>query len=303
MPKKLEKTVELNFGKEWDNKEDNKNNTKQEQEQKQKKEPIQRMPFKPLVVIPSPREIEEVRNAVSELPYMKMWVKFHTEGEAYQVIRKEFLSNESFSHLIIIPDDLVVTKDKLEMLIEDTKNLPDTHFDNSVVCGFCNINITKNGMESSNISHYLQPQDRSKRDYRFLSLEECRNFPIPPENPRILGEKLNNLFRVKFAGFPCFVIPRNIVNNIVFRNDSPSGVDESGCCVDVMFCYDMHINDFDIFVDKRVEFKHLRESEEAITTFHLKDKHKHIIWDNGETKKIEDNKGNVISYKDDDYGF
>jgi hypothetical protein len=298
MPKKLEKTVELNFGKEWDKKE-----TK-EQIEKIVKEPIKRMPFKPLIAFPSPRDIQEVKDAVADIPYMKLWIKYHPAPEAYTLIRNYFLENDSFSHLIMNPDDLVVTKEKLDILIEDIQNMPDTHYDNSVVCGFCNIN-TRDQKELANISHYLQPQDRSKRNYRFLTLEECRNFPIPPENPKILGENLKHLFRVKFAGFPAMIIPRNIVKNIVFRNDSESGSDESGCCLDVMFCYDMHVNDYDIFIDKRVEFKHLREDDVAILPKDLKGKHKHIIWDNGESnnKKIQDQKGNTISYKDDDYGF
>jgi hypothetical protein len=78
-----------------------------------------------------------------------------------------------------------------------------------------------------------------------------------------LADIKKRLIPVKFAGFPLFVIPRNLVERIPFRNDSPTGkFDGCGCCVDVMFCNDAQDIGAKIFVDTRVKLNHLKISDQ-----------------------------------------
>jgi hypothetical protein len=86
-------------------------------------------------------------------------------------------------------------------------------------------------------------------------------------NPIHNDDKKKYLIKVRFAGFPLFVIPRKIVEQIPFRNDSPTGeFDTCGCCVDVMFCNDALDNGYKIYVDCRVGLDHLKISDHDTST-------------------------------------
>lgn len=242
---------------------------------------IKKKKINPLLVILSPREIPQFKEAIDTITnYDKFWIKNHTKIEAYPLMQKTFLSHKKYTHLIPIPDDLIVTKEKLDTFLNDYS---DTYYynkkggrrsnDKIIVTGFCNVDV-RGYQDRAAISFDRVSIRREDRDYKFVSLDELRNSRF--------------MFKyVEWAGFPLMLIPRSAVEKIRFRNDSPgSGDDESGCCYDVMFCHDAQELGYIILCNTLIELDHLKHTDEAIESIHLQGKKKETYWERKERKKL-----------------
>lgn len=250
----------------------------------------------PLIAIPSPRTIPEVVQALGQVnkDYDLLWLKDMPEYMAYQIMRKQFLDHhENYTHLVICPDDLLIEKDKLQILFDDyDKCLDPSERYNTVMSGYCNVDHGENA-QYANITIDPVSPFRNGRTYNWKTLYELKHYKqIRDQYPKVNDHKKKYLINVKFAGFPLFVIPRKLVEQIPFRNDSPTGeFDSCGCCVDVMFCYDAHQKGYEIYVDSRVGLNHLKISDQE-TSKSLKDlplKQPHIFYEYAEKKIMVDN--------------
>jgi len=247
----------------------------------------------PLIAIPSPRTIPQVVDALRQVnkEYDLLWLKHMPEYLAYQSMRKQFLDNkDNYTHLVICPDDLLIQKDKLQILLDDyDKCLDPNELDNTIMSGYCNVDRGAFAY-FANVSVDNVSSFRSNRTYNWLTLEDLRYRKWLYDNhPNTNNHKKKYLIKVKFAGFPLFVIPLNIVEQIPFRNDSPTGeFDSCGCCVDVMFCHDALEKGYQIYVDSRVGLNHLKISDQE-TSKSLKDlplKQPHLFFEYNERKII-----------------
>lgn len=211
-----------------------------------------------LIAIPSPRDIDEIKESLEKITkYDKLWIKYSPEWVTYPLMRRHFLHHESnhYTHLIISPDDLIIDQKSVDTLLKDYELIPEQDRDTTILSGFCNVD-TSTHVKEANISDEdtsIEP-NRHKRFYRFMKLERLRKYARQnPDNP---------LIPVFFSGFALIVIPRKVVEQIEFRNDSFTGkFDEDGCCVDVMFCHDVHKKGYKILVDSRVDLQHLKYSD------------------------------------------
>lgn len=247
------------------------------------------MKFNPLIVIPSPREIPAVIETINILPYDRLWIKHYPATAAYEIVEEEFRKHKEYTHMIQIPDDLIVPLDKLQILIEDTLNMPTKYRNKSVVTGYCSINAT--GMlPISNVSLFLPKikeraigAPRPYETYQFINMEGIRSL-----EKKYFTDFNPHLFQCKFNGFAAWIIPRKVKEKYTIRNDSPTGKDPEGCCRDVMASYDLHDLGIPIFTDQRVELKHLRSTDEAVRTFDINDisKRKIILQKAGEQRMI-----------------
>jgi hypothetical protein len=248
----------------------------------------------PLIAIPSPRTIPEVVQALGQVnkDYDLLWLKHMPEYMAYQTMQTLFINHrdKNYSHLVICPDDLLIEKDKLQILLDDYHTCLDPkERDITIMSGYCNVD---HGAFKyfANISLDNVSPNRNGRTYNWLTLEDMRfRKQIFDNHPNTNNHKKKYLLKVKFAGFPLFVIPRKIVEQIPFRNDSPTGeFDSCGCCVDVMFCYDALQKGYQIYVDSRVGLDHLKISDQE-TSKSLKDlplKQPNYYYEYAEEKKI-----------------
>jgi hypothetical protein len=204
--------------------------------------------MKALICIPSPREIPEVKAVIDRLPDDKLWLKYYTpEILAYNIIYEQFMDSD-YTHIVLIPDDLVVSLRDYEILKEDMAKYPE-----NVVCGYCNVDTTT-FKECANITFDRVRSLREGRSYNWVMLRDI--------------EPRQDIVSVGFAGFPMFAIPKVVFNRgIKFRNDSFNGQDWSGCCVDVMFCADVKDKGIDILCDLRLHENHLKISDAAFTNF------------------------------------
>lgn len=203
--------------------------------------------MKPLLFIPSPRDIPEFLDAVSKLHYDKYWVKYRTpEIYAYLEARNYFLTHEEYTHFVLLPDDLIVTEDdvsKLLSYVEKDQSL-------KVVSGFCNIDTT-NLKDYPNICIDEISDIREKRVYKWITFQQL-------EEHVKTHTLANGLVKVYFSGFPLMVIAREVLEKVKFRNDSVDGLSKNGCCTDVTFCVDVHRAGFEIFIDPKMRLKHLK---------------------------------------------
>ena len=208
------------------------------------------MTINPLIVIPSPRDLPLVLEALNKITeYDKLWVKYSPEYVTYPIIRDEFLKDENkhYTHLVICPDDLLIDdKAKLELLLEDSEML-DNEF---VISGYCNVDISENS-KYANVTEYEVTNERHQRTYKWFTLDELES------------KTSDFLIEVKFSGFALMVIPRSAIEQVPFRNDSFTGMfDGFGCCTDVLFCNDAISKGYKIFVDSRVRLQHLKQSDQ-----------------------------------------
>jgi len=202
--------------------------------------------MKPLVFIPSPRDIPEFIECADKINLDKYWVKYyHPEILAYQELRRFFLEHAEYTHLIILPDDLIVSADDVDTLIGHVKKNPEL----LIVSGFCNIDVT-DLKDYANICIELV-SDKRPRDYFWKTFAEFEKYGQEHKDGQ-------GLIKAKFSGFPLMIIDRKVIENIEFRNDSESGISPDGCCIDVTFCYDAHVKGYDIYVDPTLRLYHMK---------------------------------------------
>ena len=181
------------------------------------------------------RNIQEVEE--QNLPCDVLWANFYQEYFAYQEIQKEFLKGK-WGYLVLATDDIVVKPENIIQLECDleTKDYP-------VLAGIMNVNEADYPNGNYAISHELDIWGEVKW---------IKNLPK------------DNIFQVKFNGFCLMAIRRDIVERYEFvaqnyMRDKRAGKGDGGS-FDLVFCYWCENNCIPIFVDKRINMKHLRQS-------------------------------------------
>jgi hypothetical protein len=197
--------------------------------------------IKPLICLPSPRDIRDVKVAMSHILADQLWVKYMPEAQAYATMRSYFLDHSEYTHLVICPDDLVVSVKVHLMLMADL--LGDRTI--KVLSGVCNINEEPVYQGKLNIvtSHRINPI-RADRTYDYVHETDCT--PAAPVIP------------VLFAGFGYMWIAREIVERIPFRDDTePNKCRGAGGAVDVMFCNDCYDSGITVWADTFARSSHI----------------------------------------------
>lgn len=188
----------------------------------------------PLLCIPSPRDIGDFAKSLRKLDqYDQYIVKYHRSPEAYEQIQKFFLANKVYDRMVIIPDDLIVDKSELNILLMNSDSRP-----NSVISGICNFDAWNNREKycfSIPGAYGIYPTKLGLGEY-------FSKYKV---------QFVDHLVKVEFNGFACPVIPRDIVKKIPFRHDA------NGSGVDINFCRDCLDNGIELLVEYRVKLKHL----------------------------------------------
>src|SRR6476619_4030303 len=199
----------------------------------------------PLLFIPSPRDIPEVKESVDKLKIDKIWIKYYGQEEAYKTARQYFLEHKEYTHLVIHPDDLLVTPLNLEYLLIDR---------DMVIYGWCINTIREDWQQlnQSNISDYLsyeKPREATYESFQFMPVERIND---------LLRNGIAKI-KVKFAGFALTSIPRNVVEQVPFIADGD-------CCMDSTFALDLDAHGIEQYVNIRVRTKQIRRISEEIQT-------------------------------------
>jgi len=186
----------------------------------------------PLLFMPSPRDIPEVKKTWHIIPYDKFIVKYTPEVEAYQIGRNFFLEHEEYTHFIICPDDLEISTQGVEQLMDDADE-----FDFPVISGIGNI-------------------DESQPDLLAICRKPCQ-YNLGPSvgyGEYIKRDELpkDDIFEVGHLGFGCQIIDRDTIEKTTFQQWEDKGY------LDWQFSIECNKLGIQLLVDKRVSGYHRR---------------------------------------------
>lgn len=212
-------------------------------------------PVNILLTSPSPRKIKTFEQKIKLLnqKYDIFLVKFDfVEVNAYKTIRDFFLSHKEYTHLAIIPDDLLVDVKHIDKLVQDL-----TERDYPVLSGISNFACTTkrffNNMtciEYGKIDAYMRMKKTGRYDY-FKDIMSRERYNEIKEQ---MKDKPNRIIRVTISSFPPTVIRRDIVEKLEF------GTNLMG--VDTDFFQKCINAGVDTYADLDVQTTHLKGIEE-----------------------------------------
>lgn len=205
---------------------------------------------KPLIFIPSARDLPDF---VPPSNYDKLWVKYFDQQEAYTVGRQWFLEHEEYTHLVIVPDDLITTNLDIERLMKTSKY-------GYTASGWCvhGKSFPDRAGLDSNISFTIPdkaPINCTYEEYHFIPIVDIESMM---GNDQIVGP-------IEFCGFAPTMIPRKIVTQIPFRADH-------GCCVDSCFSQDLKDKGFVQLADLRVKTVEIKATDTELLQVGKKEK-------------------------------
>ena len=203
--------------------------------------------FKLLVAIPSPRNIKRFAAAVDEFlqQYDIAWFKFFPQSaEPYRKIKNYFLSRK-YSHLAILPDDLIVNED-VSKIVDLVERLPDRF---RVVMGNCNVEY---GSDCCAFTRSLPALERENRHYDWYTYREIERFKKQP-------------LRAAHAGTPFAILRRDVVELASFDNDLQWNKYHAteGTSEDVVLSWDLSRLKIPLYVHTGTNFLHLKGNSES----------------------------------------
>lgn len=213
-----------------------------------------------ILCIPSPRDIPQVIESFNNVDNVdKLWVKYYTpEQEAYEEIRNWFIQHKEYTHLTLLADDCLLKPEYIDLLRTGIQkhNFP-------VLTGFGNVNLTDKA-HINTLSFDEIPIERHKRGDSFSSL--LRDNDMFSQN----GSCNYGIYlKVKWAGFGLTTIKREIVESLVFEDDSRwnGGPLKSGCCMDTAYCYKLNKSKIPIYADSRIKVHHLKYNDASLMDY------------------------------------
>ncbi len=208
-----------------------------------------------LIINPSPRNIKlfEVKLKILNTKYDIFREKYNfNEIDAYRVCRNFFLEHPEYTHMAILPDDLLVDLKHVDKLVEDLEQC-----DYNVLSGICNFSMDSrkffNKMTCIDYRNYGAVDQLAltgKFDYFKQIMERDTYEKLKKE----MVDKPNRIIRVALSNFPFTIIRRDIVEKIEFGVNT-MGVD----CVFFQSCINKGIS---TYADLDVETLHLKSIED-----------------------------------------
>lgn len=193
--------------------------------------------MKLLIGIPSPRSIPEFTEAIAKIPYDKVWIKnAGHELQPYQMMRSFFLEHAEYTHLAICSDDLIVTLEGVEHLIQLAEKYP-------LIMGICNVNIADHPDGFMAVAKNEPRGRESGRTYDFYTRKELKG---------------KGIIRVKWSGFAFPIFARQVVEAIHFDDDGRWNGGRRAGANDIAMCHDLNALGIPIMVDTSVYFYHHR---------------------------------------------
>jgi hypothetical protein len=220
--------------------------------------------FNPLLASPSPRDVPRTKEALQQIPYDKLWVKYYPENEAYPRIQDYFLRHKEYSHLVLCADDLLVEKQHFDALAKSVKADPQKY---QVLSGVCNLDMVPGNEYILAVTTLFPPPNPRRHTsgfrYGFMDLRG-RNYGRKSAKEEDKVPCPTGIEKVAFSGFPCMFISRSILERLTLRTDYEYNLQYKlpGSSVDTVFCWDCFNNGIDIYADFSVRMLHLRGWED-----------------------------------------
>jgi GT2 family glycosyltransferase len=203
--------------------------------------------YKYLFFIPSPRDIPLFKQTVKEILYPKfdvLWLKYYPEIEAYRKARQFFLeSDKKYDYFVILPDDLIVNRDGLDILINEIENSGRFY---PVLSGICNFSCIKHQSTRTVSAKIVIPDIIKDKKTLIPFLDHFITF-------QELDFLKDDIFQVLFNGFSCEFIHRNVLEAIEFQTEV---IPRGG--IDTYFSFDLEKYGIPQYIHKQARFLHLK---------------------------------------------
>jgi GT2 family glycosyltransferase len=242
------------------------------------------MDIKTLIAVPSPRDIVIFKNALDKIEGVdKLIVKYHPENEAYNTIETYFLEHkDKYNFLCLIPDDLIVRNKDFQALIQTIEDYggPEKI---PVLSGVCNLDNVpgKSSILCICQDSVIHPQ-RRRRNWQWMDMRSADWLEFKKERLR----------EVKFSGFACQFIRRDIVEKIGLHGDlhyNELHRQAQDYSFDVIFCWLCLQAGIPIYVNPQVQMLHLRGSDhrevKGIQPLLVRKREKKVIYVDAEGKE------------------
>lgn len=210
--------------------------------------------MKLLIFCPSPRDIPEFIESIKNIDHDKLVVKYlGYEDHPYLQAQKFFLNHKQYTHFAICPDDLIVTPEGVEQLIQDAKTM-------DFVAGMCNVDLTDLDMLA--MTYNLPSKKRVGRRFIWYRKED-------------LQYKNQDIIPVGWCGTPFAIINRETMEKIKFIGDLRWNQEANHTeSQDIGICHDLKDLGIPVMVDTRVSFHHMR----YVGTIQVGYKDAYILW-------------------------
>lgn len=203
------------------------------------------MTVRPVVIHTQPKDIEEIQNLFGLVQLPKVSIKYVPYAmHPYRLVQEVFLKMTKGTHLLLWPNDLVVSQQNIDKLIA---TLESTDFD--VACGVCNVDEHEY-KEYWNVTRTMPAKDFSVRKYEWTKIHTAKE---------------GSMIKCGYSGFPLMSMSRRLLNEVSLHGDCWDGHVDSGTNTDLAFCWDMHERGTPIWADPNNVMIH-RRHEGALQT-------------------------------------
>jgi len=174
-------------------------------------------------------------------------IEYFPHDVAHQKAKEYFLNHKEYTHLLILPDDVIATPNHVHLLIQDAHQLDH----DKVICGYCNVDFSNDevAISTSRMNKIPIP---GRTDYRFIRITN------------ILAGKYEYPFvKVFFQGNALTLIPRGVVEKLSFKGytekiDSLFGkIMKREVMQDLQMAFELDQQGIDVVCDLRVLVMHL----------------------------------------------
>lgn len=215
---------------------------------------------RPLICIFSARDVPDFHKAAARIDEDKLWIKYYKTPDAYPIALEQFLKRPEYTHLVILPDDLIVTQDTINILKDDiTKNDEETY---PVISGWCNAYITEPRCQDTDFSQSLPPVPSSEMkydDYKFVKIAWVEDY-LTYNAGRV------PIIQVMHQGNALTFLSRKLI----VRKQIKLGVvpPPLNCCADSSLSLQLHEKGIKQYVDLRARSLHLKENDSGVIQGH-----------------------------------
>lgn len=207
-----------------------------------------------LILNPSPRHIKifeaKLQKLNSKYDILRIKNDFD-EKHAYNSGREWFLQHPEYTHLAILPDDLLIDTKHVGKLVQDLQE-----FDYDVLSGISNFALSTanffNKMTAIDYKKY-EAVDQLKKTGRFDYFKHIMTRAEYKQIKEDMKNKPNRIIRVALSNFPFTIAKRHVIEKIVF--------DSNLMGVDTAFFQSCIINNIATYADLDVESWHIKGIE------------------------------------------
>ena len=205
----------------------------------------------PLIVYWTDRDLYAVRQELARIGYIdQLHINYFDYPYPHRIAENYFKAHKEYTHLFLIPNDLVVKSENVSKLIR----LIEKH-DFEVCCGVCNVDLDRN-WDYWNVTSNLPDLSYDTRIYKWISKMRY------PEM----------IIQVPFAGFPLMSVRRDVLDKTRLNWLSPQmkgknkaiWEERGGYSNDLAFAYNLKELGIKINCDTSNQILHLRFAGESM---------------------------------------